>query len=135
MWPFFSEDMRCITWNIRGLVGSVLQLKEQRIQSQISQKKLLDNNIICLQEVHGKDEFLQAIQVLAPRFRLCCTFLPDDESARGTAICIHKDVLLEETIVTHSITCQGRDHLVNIRSGRHSLVNVDLHFEPELTLR
>ena len=27
-----------------------------------------NNNVICLQEVHGKDEFLQAIQVWAPRF-------------------------------------------------------------------
>ena len=34
-------------------------------------KRLFDaNNILCLQEVHGTDEFLQAIQVLAPRFRL-----------------------------------------------------------------
>ena len=33
-------------------------------------RKLFDNkNILCLQEVHGKDEYLQAIQVLAPRFR------------------------------------------------------------------
>ena len=37
--------------------------------------------------------------------------------------------------MTHVATCQGRDHLVNIRSGRHNLVIVDLHFEPELTLR
>ena len=42
-------------------------------------KKLLDNNI-CLQEVHGKDEFLQAIQLLAPRFRFFCTFLPAKEN-------------------------------------------------------
>ena len=44
--------------------------------------------IICLQEVHGKDEFLQAIQVLAPRFRLFGAFLPDNENAGGSAICI-----------------------------------------------
>ena len=32
-------------------------------------KRFFDaNNIICLQEVHGMDEYLQAIQVLAPRF-------------------------------------------------------------------
>ena len=38
-------------------------------------KKLSDsNNIICLQEVHGKDEYLQPIQVLAPRFRFFGTF-------------------------------------------------------------
>ena len=37
--------------------------------------------------------------------------------------------------MTHLITCQGRDHLVNIQSGRHNLVIVNVHFEPELTLR
>ena len=37
--------------------------------------------------------------------------------------------------MTHLITCQGRDHLVNIQSERQSLVTVNAHFEPELTLR
>ena len=45
------------------------------------------------------------------------------------------DLLPEEGFVSHVITCQGRDHLVNIRSGRHNLVIVNVHFEPELTLR
>ena len=94
-----------------------------------------NNNILCLQEVHGKDEYLQAIQVLAPRFRFFGTFIPDNENAGGSAICIHRDLLPEEAIVTHLVTCQGRDHLVNIQSGRHNLVIVNVHFEPELTLR
>ena len=113
-----------------------LQTKEQGIQTQLSQKKLLDhNNIICLQEVHGKDEFLQDIQVLAPPFRFFGTFIPENENAGGSATCIHRDLLPEEALVTHLITCHGRDHLVNIRSERHSLVIVNVHFEPELTLR
>ena len=34
------------------------------------------------------------------------------------------------------ITCQGRDHhIVNVQSGRQSLVIANVHFEPELTLR
>ena len=103
--------------------------------SNISNRLLDNNNIICLQEVHGKDEFLQAIQVLAPQFRFFGTSLPDNENAGGSAICIHRDLLPEEAIVTYVITCQGRDHLVNIRSGRHNLVIVNVHFEPELTLR
>ena len=37
--------------------------------------KLFDTNILCLQEVHGKDEYLQAIQVLAPRFSFFLFFL------------------------------------------------------------
>ena len=33
-----------------------------------------NNNVICLQAVHGKDEYLQAFQVLAPRFRFLVPF-------------------------------------------------------------
>ena len=74
-------------------------------------------------------------QVLAPQFRFFGTFLPDNENAGGSAICIHRDLLPEEAIVTQLVTCHGRDHLVNIQSGRHNLVIVNVHFEPELTLR
>ena len=69
--PFLSEGLRCITWNTRGLVGSFFSKQKNREFKLKYLKRLFDNNnIICLQEVHGKDEFLQAIQVLAPRFRL-----------------------------------------------------------------
>ena len=126
--PFLSEGLRCITWNTRGLVGSVFSGQRHR-ESKLYLKKLFDRNkIICLQEVHGKDEFLQAIQVLAPRFRLF-------GNAGGSAFCIHRDLLPEEALVTHSITCHGCDHLVNIQSERHSFVIVNVHFEPDLTLR
>ena len=37
--------------------------------------------------------------------------------------------------MTHLITCQGRDPLVNVQSERHNFVIVNVHFEPELTLR
>ena len=33
------------------------------------------------------------------------------------------------------VTCQGRDHIVSIRSGGRNLVVVNVHFEPDLTLR
>ena len=129
--PFLSEGLRCITWNTRGLVVSVFsRQKEQRIQTQISQKTPGQQPYYLS---HGKDEFLQAIQVLAPRFRLFGTFLLDNENAGGSAICIHRDLLLEEAIVSHTITCQGRDHLVHTRSLRHNLVIVNVHFEPEHT--
>ena len=98
-------------------------------------KKLFDNNnILCLQEVHGKDEYLQAVQVLAPRSRFFGTFIPGNENAGGSALCIHKDLLLEDAIVTHMTTCQGRDHIVNVQSGRQKS-SVNVHFELELTLR
>ena len=99
-------------------------------------RKLFDNNNpLRLQEVHGKDAYLQAVQVLAPRCRFFGTFIPGNENAGGSAICIHKDLLPENAIVTHTVTCQGRDHIVSIQSGRQSLVIVNVHFEPDLTLR
>ena len=89
----------------------------------------------CLQEIHGKDEFLHALQIQAPRFQLFGTLIPNNAIAGGSAMCIHKDLVPADDIVTHLITCQGRDRIVNIRSGRRSLVIVYVHFEPELTLR
>ena len=79
-----------------------------------------NNNIICLNEVHGKDDFLQAIQVLAPRFLLYGTFIPGNENAGGSAVCIHKYLLPDDAVVTHVVTFQGRDHIMNVRSVRWS---------------
>ena len=85
--------------------------------------------MICPQEVHGKDEFLQAIQVLVPQFRLFGTFIPNNLSAGGSIICIHESLLPDGGIVTHMITCQGRDHMVTLHSGGSVLVVVNVHFE------
>ena len=54
-------------------------------------------------------------------------FLPGNANAGGSAICFHKDLLSDDAIVTHVITCQGRDHIVNVRSGRRNLVVVNVH--------
>ena len=94
-----------------------------------------ENDVICRQGIHGKDEFLQAIQVLVPQFRLFGTFIPNKKSAGGSAICIHKSLLPDGAIVTHVITCQVCDHIVTIHSGSSVLVVVHVHFEPDLTLR
>ena len=119
-----------------GVSLSVLSSQRNReLKLNYFEKLLENNNVICLQEVHGKDEFLQAIQVWAPRFKLFGTFIPGNENAGGSAICIHEDLLPEDASVTHVITCQGRDHIVNVQSGRTNLVIVNFHFEPELTLR
>ena len=84
--------LRCVTWNIWGLHGSVFQSQRNREQKLNYFGQLVENtDVICLQEVHGKNEFLQAIQVWAPRFRLFSTSIPGNENAGGSAICIHKD--------------------------------------------
>ena len=66
----------------------------------LTSKSIWTIKIICLQEVHGKDEFLQAIQVLAPHFRLFDLFAFWTENSGGSAICIHRDFLLDDVIVT-----------------------------------
>ena len=71
---------------------------------------------------------------MAPRFRFFVTFIPGNENAGGSAICFRKELLPEDAIVTHVITCQGRDNIVSVQSGWQSLVIVNVHFEPELTL-
>ena len=73
--------------------------------------------------------------MLAPRFRFFGIFIPGNENAGGLAIWIHKELLSEDAVVTQMITCQGRDLVVSVQLGRHSLVIVNVHFEPELTLR
>ena len=42
-----------------------------------------EHDIVCLQETHVKDEFLQAFQILTPQFRLYGTFIPNNLHAVG----------------------------------------------------
>ena len=55
---FLSEDLPCITWNTRGLVGSVFSRQRNREFKLKHLKRLLDhNNIICLQKCMEKTSF------------------------------------------------------------------------------
>ena len=49
-----------------------------------------NNDVICLKETHGMDEFLQAVQVLVPQFRLFGTFTPNSVNAGGSAFFVRK---------------------------------------------
>ena len=84
---------------------------------------------------YGNDEFFQANQILVPQFRLFGTFEPNNLNAGGSAICIHKNLFPGGAVISHVITCQGRDHSVSFHSGDSILVIVNVHFEPDLTLR
>ena len=97
-----DDGLRCVTWNTRGLIGSPIssQLSSEQKHNYFSRLIENNNNIICLQEVHGKGEFLQAPLVLAPRFQLFGTSIPDNANAGGSATCIHKDLLLDDAVVT-----------------------------------
>ena len=95
-----------------------------------------NNNVICLQEVHGKDEFLQTIQVMGSAIQ--AIWYVSYQAMQMHVAQPHafiKDLLSYDAVVTHAITCQGRDHTVIVRSGCRNLVVVNVHFEPELTLR
>ena len=66
---FPSGGLRSVTWNTGGLLGSVTSSQNCREHKHNCFRRLIENsNIIFLQEVHGKNEFLQTIQVCAPRF-------------------------------------------------------------------
>ena len=81
--PFLTGGLRRITWNTRGLIGFVFSKQKNKEFKLKYLKKVffINNNIVCLQEVHGKDEYLQALQVLAPRFRFFGTLIPENENA------------------------------------------------------
>ena len=111
-----------------------LQTKEQRVQTQLSQKTLGPRQHHLSPGSAWKGRVSSSYSGALRDF-VFGTFLPDNENAGGSAICINRDLLPEDALVTHVVTCQSRDHLVNIRSWRHNLVSVNVHFEPELTLR
>ena len=127
------------------LLGKEEVLLDPPTSSQISREqkhnyfsRLIENdNIICLQESSWEGlNFFMLFKYLATTFpTLWYVYIPDNANASGSAICIHKDLLPDDAVVTHVVTCQGRDHVVNVRSGCQSLVIVNVHFEPELTLR
>ena len=45
------------------------------------------------------------------------TLKPGNANAGGSAKCIHTDLLPDDAVVTHVTICQGRDHIVNVRSS------------------
>ena len=105
MWPFPFRRPAVYFLEHQGLIGSFFpRRKTGNSNSNISRSSLIPTT--CLQEVHGRDEYLQAVQVLDPRFLFFGTFFPENANEGGSATCIHRD-LLEEAIVTHLITCQG----------------------------
>ena len=99
---------------------------QRREQKHIYLTRLAKNNdIICLQETHGKGEFRQAVQVLFPQFRFFGAFTLNNVSAGGFAIFVHKNLLPDNVFVNHTTTCQGRDHTVTVRSGGSVMVVVN----------
>ena len=83
--------LRCVSWNTRGLTGSPFSPQSSRERKHnYFTRRTQNNDIVCLQDTHGKDEFLQAIQVPAPRFRPYGILTPNNVNADGSAFCLHK---------------------------------------------
>ena len=137
MWPFpFRRPAVHYVEHQRSLwICFFANKRTESSNANISISSLTPTTFYVSRRYMVRDEHLQAIQVLAPRFKFLGTFIPENENAGGSAICTHTDLLPEGAIVSHVITGQGLDHFVNIQSGRHNLVIVNVHFEPELTLR
>ena len=90
--------------------------KNRELKLKYFRKFFDNNNILCLQEFHGKDEYLPAIQVLAPRFKFFAPFHFWKRECRGSAICIHKELPPEDAIVTHT-GCFVRIGALGLRKG------------------
>ena len=118
-----ERGLRCASWNTRGLLGSTASSHTSRDQKNHYLKRLADkNDVVCLQETHGKDEFLPALQVLHSHFRMFGTFIPDNVNAGGSAILIHKGLLPDHAVIAHGTTQQERDHVIRIRTDESALV-------------
>ena len=123
--PFLSRGLRCITWNTR--VSLDLFSPNRRTESSnsnISRSSLTPTTSYVSRRCMERTSISRLFRCWLRELCFFGTFTPENEDAGGSAICIHSDV-----------ACHGRDHLVNIQSGRHNLVIVNVHFEPELTLR
>ena len=62
------------------------------------------------------------------------TFINDNVNAGGSATFIRKHILPDHAIVTHEVSCQGRDHIVRIQSGDSVLVVINAHYVSEESL-
>ena len=107
-----ESGLRCASWNARGLLGSTASSQTSREQKHRYLKRLTDkNDVVCVQETHGKDEFMQPLQVLQTQFRMFGTFMSDNAHAGGSGMFIRKNLLPDRVAVTHEGTYQGRDHI------------------------
>ena len=102
-----TGGLRCVSWNTRELLGSTASFQISRELKQKYLTRLARNNdIICLEETHRKDEILQA-QVLHTQFPLFGTFTLNKVTAGVTTTSCQT-----VRLVTRVTTCQGRDHIV-----------------------
>ena len=107
-WPF---PKACdVLLGTPGLVGSVFSKQRNREFKLKYLKRLSDaNNLLCPggawkgRVSSGYSGVGSAISVFVVHFFLIT------KNAEGWAVCVHMDLLLEEAIVTHLVSCHGRE--------------------------
>ena len=121
-----ESGLRCASWNARGLLGSTASSQTSREQKHRYLKRRVDKiDVVCVQETHGKDEFLQALQVLHTQFRMFGIFMLDIVNAGGSEMFIRKHLLPDQAVVTHEVTYQSRDHIIKVQFGESFLVIIN----------
>ena len=117
-------------------LGSTACSQTSREQKHHYVKRLADkNDVVCLQETRGKEEFVQALQELHSHLRMFGKFIPDNVNAGGSAILIHKGLLPDHAVIAHETTQQERDHVIRIRTDESAPVITNVHLEPGVSMR
>ena len=88
---------------------------------------------ICPEKTHGKDEFLQAVQVLHTQFLMFGTFVTGNVEAGGSAF--RKIVYFIMQLSHTRSLAKGVTIWVRLQSGESVLVVIKTQFGPDLILR
>ena len=134
---FLMAVFDVLHWNTRGLIGSPSSSYISRNRSITSSADLPKTTTsYAFKKYLGRTSFIM--------FFKCSHHVSNSSLVRlyqtmQTQVvqpyAFNKDLLPDDVVVTHVVTCQGRDHVVNILSRCQSLVIINVHFEPDLTLR
>ena len=122
---FPDGGLRCVTWNTGGSpLGRFFLHKETGNSSSTISGSPLKTTMSSVSRRYTGRMNSSRLFKCGPRDSrylvrsLLVTRIQEDRPHASTRTCIHKDLLPEDAIVTHVITCQGRDHIVNVQSGR-----------------
>ena len=104
---FRLEACDASSWNTRGFLGSTATSQTFREQKESYLWRLAgEKTSFASRKMHGKDEFVQALQVLHTQFRMFCLFVLGNVLA--DRLFFHENLLPDHAIVTRVMTCQGR---------------------------
>ena len=107
IWPFpFGRHAMCYLEH-QGCRCFFLQMEEQRFWTRMSQETLGRQQHLMSPGGARKERISSSYSGWLHEI-VFGTLIPDKENAGLSAICIYKDLLLEEVIATPLVTCHGR---------------------------